>query len=77
MSHASIAGDRPLAFDVRNPRGARSDSNDRTATSVAKASSVKRGFLHRMRTIRGVNLRGVEIDITPADIQEDLDYGRD
>jgi hypothetical protein len=30
-----------------------------------------------LRTMGGVNLRGIDIEITPAEIEEDLRYGRD
>ncbi len=66
MSDASIAGRRPRALDLRGQ-----------VAPPRQASPAKPGFLCRLRTMGRVNLRGMAIDITPVEIQEDLDYGRD
>jgi len=67
MSDALVSGSRPVSFGARNARGLRS----------ADSAPAKPGLWRRLRTMGGVNLRGIDIEITPAEIEEDLRYGRD
>jgi hypothetical protein len=78
MSDASVAGRRPIPFDARKARENRSDSGSPAGVADAvETAAVRPSLLRRLRTMGGVDLRGMAIEITPAEIEEDLRYGRD
>jgi len=72
MSDAVIAGGQAARFHAHYRQTPRLAVN----ASTAAAQAGRRPF-RRLRTIGGVDLHALKIDITPQEISEDLDYGRD
>ncbi len=72
MSDAVIAGGQAARFHAHYRQTPRLAENASTA-----ATQHKRRPFRRLRTIGGLGLHGMKIDITPQEISEDLDYGRD
>ncbi|MBN2177624.1 MAG: hypothetical protein JW722_08220 [Demequinaceae bacterium] len=71
MSDAAVSRSRPLSIPTAHRQAARAPGD-----STVKLESKWRRLTRPLRTMGRVDFRGLEIDPAPAEIREDLDYGR-